>query len=437
MIWLKRLQLGLIHTAVAITLVPFSSTLNRVMIYELGLSATLVTLLVALPYLFSPIQIAIGSYADRNPVFGRRRTPYILFGLLLCVAGAFLAPQTAFTLTEAGLGGWLVSLLAFGAWGMGYNFAAVSYLSLASELDEQGRSRTIAVMFFMMVLGIIATAVGVGHMVDPYTPEALVRAFWTVGGVALVIGLLGVIALEPKFDAARAVAEERHTLREMLHAVAGNPQARLFFWYLIILLAAILGQDVLLEPFGGQAFGLSPAATTRITSIWGTSMLLTLVLAGALQHRFSKKGVAGVGAWIALAGFLLIGASGLLVSIPVFYIGVVLLGLGTGLSTVSNLSLMLDMTTAENVGLFIGAWGMANAISRLIGQLMSGLVRDAFSALFTGPVLAYVVVFALEAGFLAVSLFMLRRIDVSVFRQEGSTRQGLVDSAAMMFEAGD
>ena len=88
----KRIQLGLIHTAVAITLVPFTSTLNRVMIYEMGLAATVVTLLVALPYLVSPIQVAIGSYADHNPIFGFRRTPYILIGLLACVVGLFVAP---------------------------------------------------------------------------------------------------------------------------------------------------------------------------------------------------------------------------------------------------------------------------------------------------------------------------------------------------------
>src|SRR5688572_22010641 len=67
---LKRIQLGFLHTGVAIALVPFTSTLNRIMINEMGLAATVVTLLVAVPYLFSPIQVAIGSYADRNPIFG-------------------------------------------------------------------------------------------------------------------------------------------------------------------------------------------------------------------------------------------------------------------------------------------------------------------------------------------------------------------------------
>ena len=41
----KRIQLGLIHVAVAMTLVPINSTLNRVMIKELAISATVVAIL--------------------------------------------------------------------------------------------------------------------------------------------------------------------------------------------------------------------------------------------------------------------------------------------------------------------------------------------------------------------------------------------------------
>jgi len=73
--FLKRIQLGLIHVAVAMTLVPIDSTLNRVMIKELSISATLFAILSSLPYIFAPIQVAIGSYSDRHPIMGYRRTP--------------------------------------------------------------------------------------------------------------------------------------------------------------------------------------------------------------------------------------------------------------------------------------------------------------------------------------------------------------------------
>jgi BCD family chlorophyll transporter-like MFS transporter len=431
----KRLQLGLIHVAVAMTLVPINSTLNRVMIKELALSATLVAVLASLPYLFSPIQVAIGSFADRHPIMGRRRTPYIILGLLLCVAGVIVSPQVAFLLAENWWSGFGLGVLAFGAWGMGFNFATVSYLSLASEISgEGGRGRTIATMFFMMIVGIIFTAITLSNLVDPYTPEALVSSFLYVGLAALVLGLVGLVKLEERAEPGAAGASEGHSWSVMAKAVFANKQASFFFWYLIILLIALLGQDILLEPYGGQAFGMPVRTTTRITSVWGVCVLATLAVAGALERRVEKKSVARVGGIIAMTGFILIAGSGVIYSQPVFWVGVLLLGGGTGLSTVSNLSLMLDMTTSSNVGLFIGAWGMANAISRLAGFMLSGTVRDAITELAQNPVTGYVVVFSILALLLLISLLMLGRIDVSAF-QKRAEQMGIVERAALANEA--
>ena len=203
----KRIQLGLIHVAVAITLVPINSTLNRIMIKELALSATLVAVLASLPYVFSPIQVAIGSFSDRHPILGWRRTPYIFIGLVLCVVGVVVAPQIAFLLVENFWLGIAVGLLAFGAWGMGYNLASVSYFSLATELSgENGRSRTIAVMFFMMIISIIITASTLSELLEVYSPDVLINSFRLIGLVALVSGALGLIKLENRTEEPPAAA---------------------------------------------------------------------------------------------------------------------------------------------------------------------------------------------------------------------------------------
>ena len=293
---IKRIQLGLIHVAVAMTLVPINSTLNRVMIKELAVSATLVAILASLPYLFSPIQVAIGSFSDRNPVFGYRRTPYIFLGLLLTVLGVVLSPLVAYTLPENWWAGVGLGVLVFGAWGMGYNFASVSYLSLASELSgEKGRSRTVAVMWFMMITSIILTAITLSRMLDPYTPEALQRAFWIVGLVALLLGLLGLFRLEKRSSGVAPVSEG-YSWSAMFRVILQNRQATLFFWYLVILLAAILGQDILLEPFGGEAFGMTVRETTRITSIWGVACWWLCWSLASLEGRVKKRRVAQSGA---------------------------------------------------------------------------------------------------------------------------------------------
>ncbi len=433
---IKRLQLAFIHTAVAITLVPINSTLNRVMIFDLGFSKTLFTLLAIFPYLLAPIQVAIGSFSDRNPIFGYRRTPYIFAGLLLCVIGVAVAPQVAILIRDDFTLGIIVGILAFGAWGMGYNLSAVSYFSLATEVSGQkGRGATIATMFFVMVIGLIATGITLSRMVPTYTPEALTRAFTLVAASALTLGLLGLFKLEKSADLSPHTEPhtENYTLKEIVSAIKENRVAKIFFVYLLLLLAAILGQDVLLEPFGAQAFGMTLEQTSRIVSISSTFTLVAFIVAGFMEGRVNKKVIAQIGNLGALAGFLIVIASGLMASVSLFYIGITLLGFGTGISTVANLALMFELTVPEKVGLYIGAWGFSNGLSRLTGLLMAGVVADVATRITGQALSGYLVVFGIEATMLLVAAIMLSRIDVGAFKKQAHD-PSFVDTVAVAAE---
>jgi BCD family chlorophyll transporter-like MFS transporter len=345
-----------------------------------------------------------------------------------------LAPQVVFLIPEQPILGLLVSLVVFAAWGMGFNISSVAYISLASELSgEKGRSRTVGVMWFLMIVGIIVTAATLSRLLREYSPDTLRIAFEYVALAALGLGMLGLFRLEPRSKPGQVSAAhpfaQRASWQDLIRGVLANPQARHFFLYMIILLAAILGQDVLLEPYAGEAFALRVDQTTRITSIWGGCMLVALLTASFLEKRLSKKRVAGLGALIAIAGFILIAGSGPFGLRSVFYAGVVLLGIGSGFSTVSNLSLMLDMTTAR-VGLYIGAWGVAEALARGVGTLTAGVLRDALGTLSKNPLTGYLGVFVVQAGLMVISIFMLARIDVSRFRQ--TAQPDLGERAAMM-----
>ena len=431
--FLKRLQLAFIHTAVAMTLVPINSTLNRVMIFDLGVSKTLFTILAIFPYLLSPIQVAIGSFSDRHPIFGYRRTPYILAGLLLCVLGVAVSPQIAVLISNNFTLGVIAGIFAFGLWGMGYNLSAVSYLSLASELSgEKGRGKTVATMFTLMVVGLIATGITLSRLVPEYDPVVLTRAFVIVAGSALVLGLIGLIKLEPRFVVTSPTTKaDTYTVKEMTAAITENPVARIFFVYLLLLLAAILSQDVLLEPFGAQAFGMTLEQTSRIVSITNSFTLLAFIVAGFLDGRVKKKYVAQIGNLGALIGFVVIVISGLIASKSAFYTGITLLGLGTGLSTIANLSLMFDLTVPEKVGLYIGAWGFSNGLSRLVGLLMAGVVADIATKVSGNALNGYLIVFSLEALMLFIAAIMLYRIDVQAF-QKKVNEPSFTEKVAMM-----
>lgn len=428
---LKRLQLALIHTAVAMTLVPINSALNRVMIFDLEISKTLFTLLAIFPYLLSPLQVAIGSFSDRHPILGYRRSPYILVGLILCVIGVAVAPQVAILISENFTLGILAGILAFGAWGMGYNLSAVSYLSLASELSgEKGRGKTIATMFTLMVIGLIATGISLSRLVPTFDLAALERAFLIVAASALTLGLLGLFRLEPHVSLSSSSAKaDTYTVKQMTAAITQNRVAKIFFVYLLLLLAAILGQDVLLEPFGAQAFGMSLAQTSRIVSIMNAFTLVAFIVAGFLDGRVKKKYVAQTGNLGALIGFVTIAISGLTASQTAFYIGITLLGFGTGISTIANLSLMFDLTVPEKVGLYIGAWGFSNGLSRLVGLLMAGIVADVATQLTGDALHGYLIVFGIEALMIFTAAIMLYRIDVGAF-QKKAHEPAFVDKVA-------
>ncbi len=448
---IKNLRLGLIHVAVAVSLVPITGVLNRIMIHELGLLASLVALLIVLPHLLAPMQPFIGQYSDQHSILGYRRTPYIAVGLLLCIGGAVLTPFAALAMDASFWPGLAFAVAAFLLWGLGYNLAVVSYLSLASDLSsEQQRSRTIAVMWFMMIASVIVTAISTGRALDQYSPERLVQVFMACGAVALVLGAIGLVGLEPRVDDRRRTTDDRQgvgpssvvgrpsspdrtSARAAIAAVMSTPVARAFFVYLTLLLAAILGQDVLLEPFGAEAFGMSVRETTQLTAIWGAATLIALLLQGLLLSRFlSKRAGATLGASVAALGFGLIALSGILNAQALFVPGIAVLGFGTGIATTTNLALMLDMTTPQSVGLFIGAWGVADAAARGLGNLLAGVVRDLAGLLLGNPVAGYVTVFLLEGLMLCVALVLLRRIDVAAFRGE---RQSLTQLIAVAGEA--
>ncbi|MEM6496091.1 MAG: PucC family protein, partial [Pseudomonadota bacterium] len=84
----RLLRLSLFQVSVGMTLVLLTGTLNRVMIVELGVSATLVALIISLPMLLAPMRALIGFRSDTHKSFlGWRRVPYMWFGALLTFGG--------------------------------------------------------------------------------------------------------------------------------------------------------------------------------------------------------------------------------------------------------------------------------------------------------------------------------------------------------------
>lgn len=401
------------------TVVPITSTLNRIMIADLHLSALLVGLLIACPYLLSPLQVVIGNWADKNPLWGRHRSPWMVLGGLMAAFGSYFTAHAVFLFRENFALGLLASLVTFTVWGVGVNIASVSYLSLISELskEEAGwRNRAVSVMWTAMIIFIILTALTLSHMLEPYSREALYTAFGTVWLVATFFILIGSAGVEPAATGG-TVKNKAENPWVAFRLLAENAAAQRFFVYLLLVLISLHAQDVLLEPFGAEVLAMPVARTSRLTSLWGIGLLSTLTAGVLVVRRYGKKFCANLGGVVAAVAFGLIISAGLVQNERFFMGAVFLLGLGGGLMTISNLSFMLDMTVPQAAGLYIGAWGMADFLGRALGTIFSGLLRDLLYQLTGQPVVGYSAVFGLEIIGLLVAIWLFRAISVEEFQQ--------------------
>ena len=425
-------QLALVHVGVSITVVPVTSTLNRVMIADLKMPVTLVAVLVALPYLLSPLQILLGNWSDRHPAADYHRMPWILLGGLLAATGSYFTVHVAYLLAgNFALGLWAAAIV-FSLWGVGINAASVSYLSLVTDLaDENGRSRAVSIMWTAMIVSTIVTSLALSRMLTNFSEEALYTAFGAIWLVSVVFVLVGSYRIEPRASARTAQPTQRaDDPMQVLRLLALNPQARRFFLYLMIVLISIHAQDVLLEPFAAEALGMPVAVTSRLTSIWGVGIFITLLGGLLLVKRWGKKTGANLGAYLTASAFGFIIATGLLGQSGLFMGAVFLLGLGGGLMTVSNLSFMLDMTVPQAAGLYIGAWSVANFAGQAIGNIISGLLWDLFFWLTGNPLIGYAAVFSLEIVGLLLAVWLFRSISVEAFRRQAEVRLHTVLSLA-------
>jgi BCD family chlorophyll transporter-like MFS transporter len=89
----RLLRLSLFQVSVGMAMVLLIGTLNRVMIVEMGMSAWLVALMVALPLVFAPFRALIGFRSDMHrSVLGWKRVPYIWLGTWLQFGGLAIMP---------------------------------------------------------------------------------------------------------------------------------------------------------------------------------------------------------------------------------------------------------------------------------------------------------------------------------------------------------
>ena len=195
----RLLRLSLFQVSVGLAMVLLNATLNRVMIVELKISATVVAILVALPLLFAPLRALIGHKSDHHRSFlGWKRVPYLWFGTLLQFSGLAIMPFALLVMTGEGASGRtqpgeIGGALAFLFVGAGVAMTQTAGLALANDLAPASvRPRVVSLLYVMLLVGMLLSSLVLGRLLVDFTPTQLIEV---IQGTAVVTVILNVIAL--------------------------------------------------------------------------------------------------------------------------------------------------------------------------------------------------------------------------------------------------
>jgi BCD family chlorophyll transporter-like MFS transporter len=261
-----------------------------------------------------------------------------------------------------------------------------------------------------MVTGFIGTTAAAGYALDPFSGGRMIAVSATVSVIAMLLTLIGVWNIEgeagARSDGPADIAPPASTFREELAAIWREKEARRFAIFIFISMLAYSAPDLILEPFAGAVYAMTPGETTRLAGYQHTGTMIGMILLPIL-HRLIPAWRTRTTPWI-VSGCIVC-AFGLLNMAAAAAVGpgyplrasFVLLGLTSGIFSIAAIGAMMNLVGAghkNREGTRMGLWGASQAISYAVGGFLGTLASDAARHLLTEVSLSYALVFAAEAG---------------------------------------
>ena len=422
--WWHIIRLGLIQTSLGGIVVLTTSTLNRIMVVELALAATIPGFLVTIHHVVQLARPRIGYGSD----VGGRRTPWIIGGMFILGLGGVLAALGTTLISNQYWLGLSVSALGFFAIGVGTGATGTSLLALlAKQVAPERKPAAAALVWFMMIIGFAVTAGVAGHFLDPYSPERLMMVTGTVSVLAIIVTLVVIRDIEPRAqpDAAEISdtrQQEKGAFGAALAEVWQDPQARVFTIFVFVSMLAYSAQDLILEPFAGLVFGRTPGESTQLAGVQHGGVLLGMAAMATSTLLFKSKGAVLLRFWIrggcllsAVALFLLCWGG---LTSPTWSLeaNVFLLGTANGGFAVAAIGAMMVLASAgqqKREGIRMGLWGAAQAIAFALGGFLGTVAVDVTRYWLNDPAISYGLVFACEGVLFLIAASLARHIHIA------------------------
>lgn len=423
--WAGIIRLGLVQTSLGAIVVLTTSTMNRVMVVELALPAMLPGFLVGLHYAIQMLRPRLGYGSD----VGGRRTPWIIGGMATLAAGGTLAAWAILLMVDNVMLGIGVSLVAFLLIGLGVGAAGTSLLVLlAKQVKEARRPAAATVVWIMMIVGFVVTATVAGGFLDPFSPERLLEVTATVSGSALLLTVAAVWGIERRplpalalpASALAPAASAPPPFFAALREVWTEPEARLFTIFVFMSMLAYSAQDLVLEPFAGAIFGMTPGESTKLAGVQHGGVLIGMLMVALAGRSVGRFRLGSVGQWmyggclasaLTLAGLVFAAVVG-----PAWPLkpSVFLLGVANGAFAVAAIGMMMTLAHSGRTGregIRMGLWGAAQATAFGLGGFAGTLIVDVCRWLTGQIAFSYGAVFLMQAILFTVAAMVAANIN--------------------------
>jgi BCD family chlorophyll transporter-like MFS transporter len=355
---------------------------------------------------------------------GGRRTPWIIGGMaVLALGGTGAAIATAWASNQPVLG-LALAALSFLLVGVGAGAAGTSVLAmLATRVAPQRRAAAATIVWVMMIFGFALTAPLAGYFLDPFTNARLIGVTASVAAIAFAVACLAVLGVEgrpaPNLKQVSAQSPAGRRFSEACAQVWAEPAARQFTIFIFVSMLAYSAQELLVEPFAGLVFGMTPGATTKLAGVQHSGVL-TGMLGVALAASWIGGPILGslrlwtVGGCLASAiSLAAIAAEGFATPPYPLSAAVFALGVSNGVFAVAAIGSMMSLADAgsgSREGTRIGLWGAAQATAFGLGGFLGTVGVDLVRHLAPSPGTAYAIVFIGESLLFLVAAAMANNI---------------------------
>lgn len=415
--WVSIARLGLVQLCLGAIVVLTTSTLNRIMVVELALPAILPGLLVGLHY---GIQITRPNWGFRSDT-GGNRTKFIVLGMAVLGLGGFLA-ATGMVLMPANFGfGLALSILAYSLIGIGVGASGTSLLALlATKTVPHRRAAAATITWLMMIFGIAVTATLVGKFLDPYSPALLLKIVAVLCFGAFGLTIIAIAGIEARHASQMVLKATPIGFRQGLAEVWQERRARSFTIFVFLSMTAYFMQELILEPYAGLVFALTPGDTTQLSGAQNggvfAGMLLVGIAATGLRIGSLRSWVIAGCAGSAAALIVLMLAGQVPSGVQILWPATVFLGVFNGMFAVAAIGAMMALAgegRETREGTRMGLWGASQAMAAGFGGLIGTAAVDILRH-FIPVATAYGAVFTVEAGLFVIAAIMAAQVITGV-----------------------